>query len=752
MSRPVGARSQPADKSGRPFKGELQDLTLEAAIKEAPERRRGRGATVTAGGSGGLGPLPPVIILTVSLVLTGVVWWAVRTQADRLADVRFAAIATDVVASVNKRMRDYEQVLRGGVAFLNAQGGDIGDAVTAAQWRTYVASLRVEEEYPGIQGIGLSLRVEPDRGDGGREAHSIVFLEPLDRRNRVALGYDMFSEPTRRSAMARARDTGLPALSGKVTLMQEITADVQGGALLYLPVYRDGGEAGVPKTVEGRREALAGFVYSPFRMGDLMQGIVGEQLDDVAVRLHDGFEAPENLLFGPPEIPQSAFVHRAAIDVFGRRWLIDVAARPDLQAVLVSRYPLVVLVAGLIISVLLWWLSRSVLAERRRRLALSRANVDLAQARAEAEAAGRSKSKFLAAASHDIRQPVQSLVLLAGALSRRLVNHPAHLYVTQIEQSLDALRLLLDGLLDISRLDAGVVEPKVQAFPIGDMLTRLHQDYAPRAGEKGLRLRIAPCSVWVSSDPALLERILRNLIENAVRYTRTGGILVGCRRAGDALRVEVHDTGIGIAPAHRSAIFDEFYQVGNPERDRDKGLGLGLAIVRRLAGLLDHRLDVRSIVGRGTCFSLDVPVVEPPTVLPADAVGLEPVPGLSRRLTVLVIDDEELVRKALCLMLADWGCETLEAADADGAAAALEQARRPPDVVVADYRLRNHRTGLEAIQRVQAVLGNAVPGVILTGDTAPERIAEASRSGHAILHKPVNPRDLQQVIERLAAA
>lgn len=718
----------------------MQDLTLEAAIAENPERRPERRAKVAAG-------LPPVIILTLSLVLTGVVWWAVRTQADRLADLRFAAIATDVVTSVNKRMRDYEQVLRGGVAFLNAHEGMIGDAVTADQWRTYVASLRVEEEYPGIQGIGLSLRLVADRADGG-EVHSIVFLEPLDERNRAALGYDMFSEPTRRSAMVRARDTGLPALSGKVILMQEITADVQGGALLYLPVYGGGSEAGVPATVEERRESLVGFVYSPFRMGDLMHGIVGEQLDDVVVRLHDGFKAPETLLFGPPDLPRSAFVHGAAIDVFGRRWLIDVAARPELQAALVSRYPLVVLVAGLIISVLLWWLNRSMLAERRRRVALSRANVDLAEARAEAEAAGRSKSKFLAAASHDIRQPVQSLVLLANALSRRLVNHPAHLYVTQIEQSLDALRLLLDGLLDISRLDAGVVEPKMQAFPIIDMLTRLQQDYAPRAEQKGLRLRVSSCSVWVLSDPALLERILRNLIENALRYTRQGRILVGCRRVGGALRIEVHDTGIGIAPAHRSAIFDEFYQVENPERDRSKGLGLGLAIVRRLAGLLDHGLDVRSAVGRGTCFALEVPVVAPPMVRDGSAEG--PVSKLSRRLTVLVIDDEEMVREGLCLMLADWGCETLDAADADGAVAVLERSGGRPDIVLADYRLRDHRTGLEAIQRIHEYLGVTMPSIILTGDTAPERIAEASRSGHAILHKPVNPRDLQQVMEKLA--
>lgn len=701
--------------------------------------------------------LPSLFVLLVSLLLTGMVWWSVRLQADRLADVRFAGMATDIVTDVDKRMRDYEQILRGGVAFFRALEGD----VTRAEWRDYVAGLRVEESYPGLQGMGFSLRVtEPvaaheaamraqgletysvSPADPRDEVHAIIYLEPQDDRNIVALGYDMFSEPTRREAMERARDTARPAMSGRVRLVQEITRDVQNGVLLYLPVYQDGE---VPDTVEARREDLLGFVYSPFRMGDLMRGILGERLEDTAVRVTDVANGKDGLLFGPTSLPATSYVYSAAIEVYGRRWLIEVAARPDLQDVLASQYPLIVLVAGFIISGLLWWLSRAMMAERQRRLALARANRQLGRARADAEAAGRSKSMFLAAASHDIRQPVQSLVLLVGALGRKLKDHPAQSYVTQLERSLDALRLLLDGLLDISRLDAGVVEPQVRATSVGDLLDRLRRDYAPRARDEGLDLRVVACSCWVLTDPALLERILRNLIENALRYTPSGRVLVGCRRRGTALRFEVHDTGIGIAPQDRGAVFEEFFQVGNPERDRDKGLGLGLAIVRRLCGLLGHRLSLRSEVGRGSCFAVEVPRAAAADMAGRGAGDAQEV--APRATTVLVVDDEEMVRDAVRLMLIDWGCTALVASDADEALAALDAAEHPPDVVIADYRLRGGRTGLDAIRQVRSHLRRQVPAVLLTGDTAPERIMEATRGGHVILHKPISHHDLRRALD-----
>lgn len=706
--------------------------------------------------------IPPAAVLLLSVLLTGAIWWAVRIQADYLAEVRFTAIATDVVGAIDKRMRDYEQVLRGGVAYMVAEDMQVGPA----EWRSYVAGLRVADNYPGLQGIGLSVRVSPRSVEsfeaamraaglegfsvtpaGPREdVHAIIYLEPMDLRNRRAVGYDMFSEPTRRAAMSRARDTALPALSGKVTLVQEITGEVQSGSLLYLPLYRPGA---APATVAARREALVGFVYSPFRMADLMHGIVGAWLEDVVLRVHDGAPGAGSRMFGPGGLPDTGFRRTAALDVYGRRWTIEVAATPALAASLGSPYPMVVLVSGLTISVLLWWLARAMLTERHRRLTLTKVNRQLARARAEAEAAVAAKSKFLAAASHDIRQPVQSLLLLVAALARKLAGHPAHVFVVQLERSVDALRLLLDGLLDVSRLDAGVVVPQVGPVGVHEMLARLRRDYAPRAAAAGLDFRVVDCGCWVRSDQALLERILRNLVENALCYTPHGKVLVGCRRRPGGLRFEVHDTGIGIAAADRAAVFEEFYQVGNPERDRHKGLGLGLAIVRRLAALLGHRLDLGSEVGRGSCFSLLVPLAdapEPAGPQSADVVGFE---ALARRLTVVVVDDEEMVRDALRLMLEDWGCTVVAGGDAEEAVVAVDAAAAPPDVMITDYRLRHRQTGVQALARLRAHTGRPLPGIVLTGDSAPERVAEATRGGNLILHKPVSPRDLQKALERL---
>ncbi|MGC2856439.1 CHASE domain-containing protein [Novispirillum sp. DQ9] len=705
----------------------------------------------------------PFLVLLVSLLFTGLMWWAVRVQANHLAEVRFTSVVNDVVSAIDKRMRDYEQILRSGVAYMAAENA----AVTREEWRDFVAGLRVEENYPGIQGIGYSVRVTPrpvgafeaemraqgapgftvHPGDPRDDIHAIVYLEPQDHRNQQAIGYDMYSDPIRRAAMARARDTGRAALSDKVTLVQEITDDIQAGALLYEPLYRPGSD---PRTVEERREALLGFVYSPFRMDDLMRGIVGPWLDEVVVSLHDGTRGAEARLFGPPEMPDNGFLRSTTLEVFGRRWEIDVAATRVKRERLFSPYPDVVLGAGLVISVLLWWLSRAILAERRRRLALTRANRQLAQARADAEAAGASKSKFLAAASHDIRQPVQSLVLLVAALSRKLADHPAHSYVRQLETSLDALRLLLDALLDISRLDAGVVEPHIGAVDVHEILGRLRRDYAPRAAAAGLRLRVVDCGCWVRSDQALLERILRNLLENALRYTPSGKVLVGCRRRGETMLFEVHDTGIGIAAADRAAIFEEFYQIDNPERDRHKGLGLGLAIVRRLAVLLDHDLKVVSEVGVGSCFSLRVPRAPAPVPCGQESPDEGRFAALARPLTVLVVDDEEMVRDALRVMLEDWGCTVRTAADAAGALDAYTASGGRLDVVVTDYRLRDNRTGVQLMDRLNLHAGRQVPAILLTGDTAPERIAEAAGAGHVILHKPVGPRDLRSALEHLA--
>ncbi|MBX9635665.1 MAG: HAMP domain-containing histidine kinase, partial [Magnetospirillum sp.] len=229
------------------------------------------------------------------------------------------------------------------------------------------------------------------------------------------------------------------------------------------------------------------------------------------------------------------------------------------------------------------------------------------EAKAEAERASLSRSKFLAAASHDLRQPVQSLLLLIEVMKIRLAGTPMEKVTGLMESALDALRLLLDSLLDISKLDAGVIAPSTEEVDLGALLDRLSEEYRVRAQDKGLDLRVVRTTLTLKTDATLLERLLRNLLENALRYTPQGRILLGCRRGAASARLEVVDTGIGIAREHHDAVFEEFHQVGNAARDRSQGLGLGLAIVRRLAGLLGGSVRVRSELNKGARFIVELP-------------------------------------------------------------------------------------------------------------------------------------------------
>ncbi|MCW2246360.1 PAS domain S-box-containing protein [Azospirillum fermentarium] len=378
----------------------------------------------------------------------------------------------------------------------------------------------------------------------------------------------------------------------------------------------------------------------------------------------------------------------------------------------------------------------------------------LRSAKEEAERAVLAKSRFLAAASHDLRQPLQSLMFFAAAAAEQLRGHGAYGTLEAMQQALNAMKRLLDGLLDISRLDAGAVTPHPGDVALGPLLDRLRVEYGPQAERRGIRLRILPSSLVVHSDAALLERVLRNLLENALRYTTRGTILMGCRRRGDGtVRVMVCDTGIGIPPERQDEIFEEFTQLGNAERDREQGLGLGLAIVRRLCRLLGHRLGLSSQPGRGSVFFIDLQRVIPPAQPAAPeahpsgpAPAAEEAAAIPSRL-ILVIDDEVIILMGLRVMLEGWGYEVLTATGGEEAIRLLTKHGRSPDAVIADYRLRHGHTGPEALRAIHAHCGHAMPSIVLTGDTAPERIQEAHASGFSIIHKPVSALDLRRMIE-----
>lgn len=407
--------------------------------------------------------------------------------------------------------------------------------------------------------------------------------------------------------------------------------------------------------------------------------------------------------------------------------------------------------AGLVLAVLvvllayLWAKHRALTREVEERRRIEAA---LHAAREETEKAHRSKSRFFAAASHDLRQPVQALVLLLHSLTARLDGHPARPVVDVMGQALDTLRSLLDGLLDISKLDANVVNVQLTEFPVMTLLQRLEGEYEPRMAAKGLRFRTVGSQAWVCSDALLLGRIIGNLLENALKYTPAGGVLLGCRRRGECLRIEVWDTGLGIPPDRLEDVFQEFVQIKEGEHGRAGGLGLGLAIVQRLARLLKHRVDVRSRSGHGSLFAVEVPIVgeqrsgkpQRPLMLASDHAG---------RGFAIVVEDDVVILDGVRVLLETWGYQVGTASNATEALACISAKRRCPDLILSDYRLKDEQTGLDAVRDIRAFCNVGIPALILTGDTSEERAEEMARNGCRILHKPFSPDQLAEVLHVL---
>jgi signal transduction histidine kinase/CheY-like chemotaxis protein len=385
-------------------------------------------------------------------------------------------------------------------------------------------------------------------------------------------------------------------------------------------------------------------------------------------------------------------------------------------------------------------------------LRLRFANLDLAedlqlQNRA-AEEATQAKSRFLAAASHDLRQPVHALGLFVGALrSQDLAPVPRQL-VDRMEESLIALNGLFSGLLDISRLDAGIVAPSRSAFALQPLLDMLDRDHRGEADAKGIDLRILPSRAVIDSDPVLLGRILSNLVSNAVRYTDRGRVLVGCRR-GAALRIQVLDTGPGIPEAQVERVFEEFFQLHNPQRDRSQGLGLGLAIVRRLARLLDHEIRLTSVVGRGSAFSISAPMAAAGAAAVRPAAAPEPASAEGPGSLILVIDDESPIRDGMRSLLESWGHRVICAPSGSEMVAAVAACPDRPDLIICDYRLADGETGVDAIQMLRAEYNDDIAAMLTTGDTAPDRLNEARQSGFLLLHKPVANSRLRAAVTNL---
>jgi signal transduction histidine kinase/CheY-like chemotaxis protein len=364
-----------------------------------------------------------------------------------------------------------------------------------------------------------------------------------------------------------------------------------------------------------------------------------------------------------------------------------------------------------------------------------------------AEDANVAKSRFLAVASHDLRQPLHALALFVQALEDTPLPAHAHQLVGNVRRSVDSMEELFDALLDISRLDAGAVHARMEAIPLATVFERIAFEYAPVAKQKGLALHVVATSVYVRSDPTLLARIVRNLVANAVRYTERGRVVIGCRQRGDQVSVEVWDTGPGIAAEKHAEVFQEFAQLGNPERDRRKGLGLGLAIVERLAKLLGHGVELRSTVGKGSVFAVTVPrshhddyaLLDPLTEITAHF-------DLKGRLA-LVVQSDPAGREALRELLASWNCEVLTAASGAELLASLAGLRRLPDLIIADGPAPAE-SGTAVVEMLRNEFNFEVPALLVSAVAG----AVDERDGLPVLHRPFHGGRLRTLINNLLHA
>ncbi|MCA3253637.1 MAG: hybrid sensor histidine kinase/response regulator [Pseudomonadota bacterium] len=367
----------------------------------------------------------------------------------------------------------------------------------------------------------------------------------------------------------------------------------------------------------------------------------------------------------------------------------------------------------------------------------------------QAEDANREKSMFLAAASHDLRQPLHALALQAHVLGQTALTPPQRASLGSIEASVEAMTGLFDALLDVSRLDAGVVPVRNQPVSMQSVFDQLAAEFGSAARAKNLALRLRPTRSVVYTDAHLLATLLRNLVSNAIRYTDHGGVLVCARRRGRVWRVQVWDTGIGIAPEHQRAVFKAFFQVGNAERDRSRGLGLGLAITERIADLLRLPLQLRSQPGHGTVFSVDLQVgtATRPVATPGPAGD----PGRLEGACVLVLDNEAESRAAMAALLESWGCRVITAATAEEAVRRSTALTAPPQLLVCDFRLGGGATGPDVIERLREEFNLTIPALVITGDTGGEVLRLVQDSGCLMLHKPVQPARLRESLLQLLA-
>ncbi|NCC23071.1 MAG: hypothetical protein EOM26_11525 [Alphaproteobacteria bacterium] len=581
-----------------------------------------------------LSPAGVFVLSLAAVVLISLQFSSFQQARDRL---RFETRADIAGFAIETRIETYIAMLRATAGFFAAS-----ETVSLNEFRIYVSRLRLQEAYSGIQGIGLSLRLRPDEVEGFEqrmrsagmedfrvwpegsrpEVHTIAYLEPMDARNREALGYDMATEEVRREAMDAARDRGLPVASGRVTLVQEITEDVQAGFLIYVPIYR-GGET--PGSIEERRERLIGYVYAPFRVGELLRSALGNSPLAVDVTAYEGLSPqPETLLYRstnyatgerPARFAPRFLVYRK-LDVAGRQWTMRYTDGPAFDASS-ARLPVpVIFLSGVLLSFLLtaitWFEAKAHRKAVRVAAELRRSEQELKESRERLIENDRRKDEFLAMLAHELRNPLAPIynalqVIRMSGFNRDIVDEFSGIMQSQVDQ----LVRLVDDLMDVSRITRGKIELTKAPTGLGSIIDNALQVVGPAIDEKGqsLVLELPSEELWLDADFARASQIFVNLLGNASKYTPDGGrIRVFAESRDRFVRIGVEDNGIGIPPDRLEYVFEPFTQLDSSVGRKQGGLGIGLMLVRRLAGMHGGRVEVESAgEGKGSTFYVCLP-------------------------------------------------------------------------------------------------------------------------------------------------
>lgn len=692
--------------------------------------------------------LAPGAVLVLFLVITAVATayvWNSSQAADR---TRFERSVQSTVDGIQDRLATYTNVLRAASGLFAA-----AEDVTRDQFRGYVRHLQIQTRHPGIQGIGISIRVRPQHVENvlsdlranelsdfriwpeapREEYHTIVLLEPANRANRSTIGYDMFTEPVRRTAMERARDSGEPVISAPVTLSGAR------GFILFVPIYLT--EA-IPSSIDERRASLYGFVFAPFVAEDLFAATFGRRPAPVAVSVMDGDVA---LYASDPRNVFDLAPYKAArpMPIAGRLWLLRLASRQTAAGV--SVLTVATTAGGILIAVLLFLLLR---VQLRARTTAEEIAETLLRSEAELQQANRAKDEFLATLSHELRTPMTAILGWSKLLADSLDAEARALAVDAIQKSARVQAQLIDDLLDVSRITAGKMRIDPRPLELGPIIRAAVDAVTPAADAKGVKLtvNIPGQPVLVSGDANRLQQVIWNLVANAVKFTpREGRVDVALAQKGSDASISVADTGQGIDPLFLPHVFERFRQADSSTTRAHTGLGLGLAIVRYLAEL--HGGSVTAFSegeGKGARFEVRLPLLQVRVrpEQPAEQLDEASAAALSGA-RILVVDDEEDVRNYASAVFRMSGSDVR---CVRSAAEALEMLSRwRADVVITDLGMPG-RDGFSLLHEIRTSDGN-VPVIALTAYARPEDRERAEREGFdTFVAKPVDPAQLRTAV------